>query len=326
MQPSLTQNADCAVRFVPPARPVNDLAADARAGLLSRPRSLPPKYFYDATGSALFDAICDTPEYYPTRTEQALLAARGAALMARAAPRALLEFGAGTARKTRHLLDHATPGCRYLPLDICAELLAVVGATLAAEYPRLEIEPCCGDYHAGLDHLPRPEGPCLYLFLGGTLGNLDDHEAQDFLDEVAAHMRPGDCLLLGLDRVKARTRLEAAYDDEAGLTARFNLNLLQVLNRELGADFDPAAFRHLARYNEDRARIEMYLVARRDQRVRLAALDTVIELARGERILTEISRKFTHDSAEALIDAAGLRLLDHLEAPGGDYSLLLAQR
>ncbi len=326
MQPSLTQNADHAVRFVPPARPVNDLAADARAGLLQPPRSLPPKYFYDASGSGLFDAICDTPEYYPTRTELALLADRGASLMARAAPRAIIEFGAGTARKTRCLLDHAAPGCRYLPMDICVELMTTVGAALAADYPRLDIEPCCGDYHAGLDHLPRPEGRRLYLFLGGTIGNFDEDEAQAFLAEVAAHMRPCDCLLLGLDRVKARARLEAAYDDAAGLTARFNLNLLRVLNRELGADFDPAAFRHLARYDEERARIEMYLVAERDQRVHLEALDSVIELARGERILTEISRKFTRASAEALIDGAGLRLLDHHEAPGGDYSLLLAEK
>jgi len=313
------------VRVIPPCRPVNDLAADARAGLLHRPRQLPPKYFYDASGSALFDAICDTPEYYLTRTEHALLERCAAGLMQQAAADAVIELGAGTARKTRTLLAHARPGTRYRPFDICAPLMQQVGRDLGREFPHLRIEPCCGDYHAGLAHLEHPPGRCLFLFLGSTLGNFEDDEASTFLDELTGQMAPGDCLLLGVDRVKSRQRLEAAYNDAQGLTARFNLNLLEVLNRELLADFDPAAFRHHAFYNASAHRIEMHLHCLRACRVQLRALGETIHLAQGESIRTEISRKFTRSEAELLLQQAGLEILAHEEAPNGDFSLLLGR-
>ena len=314
---------------VPPARPVPDLAADLRAGFAQRPRRLPPKYFYDERGSRLFEAICATPEYYPTRTEAALLSAHAPAIVAAARPQHVLELGAGSARKTQRLLAAcaaAGSAPQYWPFDVCEEMLRTAAAELAARFPWLRVRALVGDYLAGLAHLPRPPGRRLYVFLGGTIGNFMPAQAVRFLSELSAGMGPQDRLLLGADRLKAPARLEAAYDDAAGITAAFNLNLLNVLNRDLGADFDPAGFAHRASFVASASRIEMHLVARRAQTVRVAALGRRYRFAAGEHLLTEISRKFSRRSLARLLARAGLAAEAHFEAEGSDYSLVLARR
>lgn len=316
-----------AVHVVPPAREVPDLAGDVRATLLQPPRWLPPKYFYDERGSRLFDAICDTPEYYPTRVEQALLRASAPQVIEAAHPAHVLELGSGTCRKTFELLaacGRAGHEVCFWPFDVCEEVVRESARWLVHELPWLSVQGLVGDYHAGLSHLPRPDGPCLYLFLGGTLGNFEPDEADTFMTELAAHMRPGDQLLLGVDRVKNPAVLEAAYNDAAGITAEFNRNVLHVLNRELGADFNVPAFAHRAFYDPAHERIEMHLVATEAQQVHFAALDEQITLAACESIRTEISRKFTPQSLDALLRRAGLRRSHHFEADGGAYSLVLA--
>lgn len=302
------------------------LAEDVRAGLLSPPRSLPPKYFYDETGSLLFDRICDTQEYYPTRTEEDLLARHAQAIVEKVGPKHILELGSGTARKTRHLLQACGTQemVGYWPFDVCREILEQSSEALAESYPWLEVQPLLGDYSAGLEHLPLLDGPCLYLFLGGSLGNFEAPAAVGLLAELASRMSTDDRLLLGVDRVKSPAVLEAAYDDAAGVTAAFNRNVLSVLNRELEADFQIDHFDHRAIYNDEQARVEMYLVAQRPQEVRLGRLGETLRFEEGETILTEISRKFTLDSAAAMLADAGLHLDDHYTPPNQYFSLLLA--
>jgi len=312
---------------VPPVREIPSLADDVRTGLFSQPRSLAPKYFYDHKGSHLFDQICETPEYYPTRTEASLLQEYAAAIIEHVQPNHMLEFGSGTSRKTRHLLEAARQSdhsMTYWPFDICSSLLHVVAGRLRSEFPGLEINAKCGDFTAGIEHLEQPGGRCLYLFLGGTIGNFDPIDAEEFINEIAAHMRPGDALLLGADRVKDTGVLHAAYNDEQGLTAEFNLNLLNVLNRELDADFTPEDFRHEAVFNEQDSQIEMYLVAEKQQSIYLGQLDRVLELEQEEAILTEISRKFSRQSIRHLIETSGLVETAHYEPDNGWYSLVLA--
>ncbi len=316
---------DC--RPVQPARAMPGLAEDVLAGLLHPPRSLPPKYFYDERGSQLFDAICATPEYYVTRTEDALLLACAADVIDEVCPAHIIEFGSGTSRKTRHLFDQcaaAGQAAAYWPFDVCEEMLLHSGRHLLQQYDWLQINALVGDYLAGLHHLPRPDGNCLYLFLGGTIGNFSADEALRFLREVRAGMRPGDRLLLGADRIKDPAVLHAAYNDQAGITAEFNLNLLQVLNRELDAEFDPEGFRHAADYNEQATRIEMYLIALADQEVTLERLGCQLSLREGERILTEISRKFSLAGLQSLLADAGFVIERHFEPENGYFSLLLA--
>jgi len=232
---------------IEPARNVPDIAEDVRAGLLSVPRSLPPKYFYDERGSRLFEQICATPEYYPTRTEEKLLSHYSEEIINQVKPEEIMELGSGNAQKTRRLFDacentHHT--CSYAPLDVCEPMLENVSAQLKSDYHWLEVMPLLGDYHAGLENLPKSHGTRLYVFLGGTIGNFYPGEAQDFIKEIKASMQPGDYLLLGADRVKDNHILDAAYNDEQGITAEFNLHVLNVLNRELKADFNPENFEH----------------------------------------------------------------------------------
>lgn len=323
----VVERLDC--RTIPPARAIPDLEADVTSGLLNgRPRSLPPKYFYDAVGSQLFDRICDTAEYYPTRTEDALLERHAPAVIARVRPHHIVELGAGTARKTRRLFDACTSAglaAAYAPFDVCAEILVESGQGLVADYDWLEVNALVGDYHAGLDHFPEFDGTCLYVFLGGTIGNFPHHEAVTFLADLRAHMGRDDRLLLGADRFKDPALLHAAYNDAAGITAAFNRNLLSVLNRELGADFAPEHFVHHACYHPGRRQVEMYLASTRRQRVTFPGLDAVMELEEGEGILTEISRKFTRDDLHGLLAAAGLVVEEHYEATERLYSLVLAR-
>ena len=315
---------------VAPEQPLASLADDVRTGLLSRPRWLSPKYFYDDRGSALFEAICATPEYYPSRTEAALLEAHGREIIEHAAPDHMLELGSGSSRKTRHLLDACDAldqSCQYWPFDVSAQIMLDAGAQLVADYDWLAVHALIGDYTGGLTNVPLPEdGRRLIVFLGGTLGNFEPGEARAMLEQIAGLMRGDDQLLLGVDRVKDTATLEAAYDDAEGVTADFNRNVLRVLNRELEADFPVDDYRHRALFDRDKARIEMRLGAGHAHRVTLATLDTAIDIDAGEEIVTEFSHKFTPDTLAALLESAGLAMDRHFEAEGGAYSLVLARR
>ncbi|RJS93832.1 L-histidine N(alpha)-methyltransferase [Salinisphaera sp. Q1T1-3] len=314
---------------VRPTRETASLAEDVRRGLLEPPRALPPKYFYDDEGSQLFEAICDTPEYYPTRTEDALLAESAHAVIARVAPDHIIELGSGSSRKTRHLLaacDRQGIKTRYWPFEVSTQIMLDSARDLLATYPWLEVEAMTGDYTGGLANLPLAAdgGRRLFVFLGGTIGNFEPAAGEALLAEIRALMNPGDALLLGMDRVKDPDVLEAAYDDAAGHTARFNRNVLTVLNRELGGDFPIAAYRHQSVFNAEASRIEMWLIATAAHRVSFKALDAGFEMTAGEGIRTEISRKFSPASIQQLLDRAGLSAQDHFEAEGGAYSLVLA--
>lgn len=308
-------------------RTASSLAEDVRAGLTAEHKSLPSKYFYDGHGSRLFDAICDTPEYYPTRTEAALLAESADEVMRVACPTHLVELGSGAARKTRLLLEamHRVVGpVRFVPLDVDAEMLEHSARVLLADYPWLRIDGVVGDFHLTLGRIPGGARR-LVAFLGGTIGNFDEAAAPAFLSQVRAELHEGDRLLLGTDLVKDTARLEAAYNDAEGVTAAFNKNVLAVLNRELNADFDLDAFEHLAFYDPERQRVEMHLRALRDHRVRVDALDLEVGFEAGETIHTEISRKFTRDSVEALLEAAGFRLRRWFVPEDGAFALSLAE-
>jgi len=314
---------------VTPTRHVPDIIEDVRNGLLSRPRQLPPKYFYDDAGSDLFERICATDEYYPTRTEDALLARHGGDIIALAAPDRIIELGSGSSRKTRRLFDACVAGdhvCSYTPFDVCEAALEQAAADLIGTYPWLEVTPLLGDYHAGLGNLPAAEGTGLYVFLGSTIGNFEPDQARDFIREVHACMRPGDWFLLGADRIKDDGVLRAAYNDAEGVTADFNLNVLQVLNRELDADFETANFAHEALFNRDLSRIEMYLESLCEQDVTLGMLQKTIRLEQGERILTELSHKFRFEQLQGLLRDCGLEPVRHYQPDNRYFSLILATR
>ncbi|MDP6352226.1 MAG: L-histidine N(alpha)-methyltransferase [Alphaproteobacteria bacterium] len=316
---------DC--RFVEAVRQVPSLVDDVRSGLLSEPRTLPPKYFYDERGSRLFDRICETPEYYPTRTEDALLAEHAETIVGGAQPDGIVELGSGTSRKTRRLLDACETARvypHYTAFDISEDALIAGGRVLAKQYEWLNINLLVGDYEAGFANLPKFDGTRLFVFLGGTIGNFEHDDAVAFLTDLRAIMEDGDQLLLGADRVKDESVLRAAYNDRAGITAAFNLNVLRVLNAEMGADFDVANFRHQAVYDADQAQIEMHLVSLVSQRVRLDAIDADLEIASGERIRTEISRKFTPESLSTLLAEAGYESDRHFSTDNGYFSLVLA--
>ena len=303
-----------------------ELAEDVRRGLARPPRSLPPKYFYDARGSRLFEEITRLPEYYLTRAEREILEAWAPELVGEIRPEALVEFGSGSSEKTRILLDAmAEVGCLrgYGPVDVSGEALEEAARGLVQRYPTLEVRGLVADFHEDLP-LPFDGRPRLVAFLGSTIGNMEAAEAEEFLARVAGRLGPEDRFLVGFDLVKKAERLEAAYDDPAGVTAEFNRNVLRVMNRELDADFDPDAFRHEAVWNPERARMELYLVSGRSQRVRFRALDLEIEIARGERILTELSHKYTRPAVEGLLAAAGLALEAWRTDGAGDFALALS--
>lgn len=304
------------------------LAHDVRSGLAARPKTLPPKYFYDERGSRLFDDICATPEYYPTRTERQLLERHAAEIARCCRPATIIEFGSGTAAKTEHLLEAALNGDKldFVPIDVSEETLAAAAERLLADYNHLRIDAWVGDYDAGLEHMHRYPGPRLFLFLGGSIGNFEDAEAVAFLSRIAAAMGPADYFLLGADRVKDEGVLNAAYNDAAGVTAQFNLNLLRVINRELDAEFELDQFEHEAFFNRELARIEMHLRANRSHKVAIRALDMEVEFERGESIMTEISRKFTSESLRRIFATAGLALENFYQPDNEYFSLVLARR
>lgn len=284
---------------------------DVIAGLSRRVKSLPPKYFYDARGSELFEAICELPEYYPTRTETALMLERGAAMARHPGPRcAVIEYGSGSGRKTRVLLGALDP-VAYVPIDIAREQLARTAAEISRAFPRAAVTAVCADYSRPLA-LPEGAVPAsarrVIYFPGSTIGNLTPPEAADFLAVARRLAGAGGGMLVGVDLKKDRARLNAAYNDARGVTARFNLNLLARINRELGGDFDLSAFRHHAFYNERLGRVEMHLVSLRKQRVRVDGAS--FSFHGGETIHTENSYKYTVPEFQALARGAGFEPVD----------------
>jgi len=306
---------------------LDDLSDDARAGLSRTLKELPPKYFYDERGSQLFEQITELPEYYPTRAERSILEQQSTEIVAAANPHSLVELGSGSASKTRHLLDAMQDaGClqRYIPVDISAEITRETAETLVREYPGLRVHGVICDFEQHLEYLPR-DGRRLIAFLGGTIGNFPPDERNSFLSRIASLMGSEDGLLLGTDLVKEPARLEAAYDDSAGVTAEFNKNVLRVLNRELDADFDPDFFEHRAFYDDEASRIDIRLRSLADQTVTIAALEMEVEFSRGEEMRTEISCKFTREHLEEVYAAAGLEMAEWWTDPDGLFALSLAR-
>ena len=311
-------------RHLPPDARRRALEADVRAGLSATPRSLPPKWFYDARGSQLFDEITRLPEYYPTRRERALLQEHAATIARVSGADTLVELGSGTSEKTRLLLGalrDAGQLRRYVPFDVDESVLTGAARAVAQEFPGTQVHAVVGDFEHHLGLLPQ-DGRRLIAFLGGTIGNLLPDERAVFLHTLAGGMRPGDALLLGTDLVKDPERLVRAYDDAAGVTAEFNRNVLHVLAAELGADVDPSAFEHVALWDPEHRWIEMRLRATRDVVVRV--LDLQVPFAAGEELRTEISAKFGREQVAAELAAAGLALDAWWTDPAGDYALSLA--
>lgn len=298
------------------------LRADVRAGLTATPKTLPPKWFYDDKGSALFDRITRLAEYYPTRTERSILAERAPEIAALTGARTLVELGAGSGEKTRILLD-ALDLDAYLPVDVSGDFLAEAAAKIAADYPGLEVRPVVADLEAHLAQVPG--GPReLVVFLGGTIGNLVPEQRRRFLAAVRSLLGPDGALLLGADLVKDPGRLVRAYDDAEGVTAAFNRNVLHVINDSLGADFRPGEFDHVARWDAESEWIEMRLRARSAQTVRVAALDLTVDFAEGEEMRTEISAKFRPEGLRAELAEAGFDVAALWTDPDGDFSVTLA--
>jgi L-histidine Nalpha-methyltransferase len=304
----------------------DSLRADARAGLTATPKSLPPKWFYDAAGSELFEKITALPEYYPTRAEREILRAEASRIAAASRAATLVELGSGSSEKTRLLIDALRAAGtlrRYVPVDVSEQALLAAASALFSDYPGLEVDGVVSDFDDYLDPGPAGsaadgaaggaaggagDGPRLIAFLGGTIGNLVPGERASFLARVRAGMGPGDQLLLGTDLVKDPAVLISAYDDAAGVTAAFNKNVLAVLNHELGADFDLDSFEHVARWDPEQEWIEMRLRAAGPQTVRLPALGLTVSFTDGEEMRTEVSAKFRREGVAAELTAAGFRL------------------
>lgn len=309
------------------ARPWHEqLADDVRAGLARTPKVLPPKYLYDDRGSELFEAITELPEYYPTRTETAILETHADAIVDRVRPTELIELGSGSSRKTRLLLEamhRAGSGHRYAPVEISESALVGAAEALTADYPWLEFHGHLGDFAGDLARLPRV-GRRLLAFLGSTIGNLLPAERRELFTAVAGALGDDDAFLLGADLVKSPDVLVPAYDDAAGVTAEFNRNMLRVLNRELDGDLPVDDFAHRAVWNDREERIEMHLVPDRLVHARLAALDLDVVFARGEPLVTEYSCKFRILDLVDELAATGLVVEEVLTDPDDRFALLLA--
>jgi L-histidine Nalpha-methyltransferase len=335
---------------LPPDYRAASLRADALAGLTATPKSLPPKWFYDAQGSALFEKITELPEYYPTRAERSILSAVAADIARLSEARVLVELGSGSSEKTRLLLsalrDEGTLRA-YVPVDVSESALVLAGDALAVDYPALAVHAVVSDFEEYLGLEPSADagtappdtasgdtasagsgdavgGPRLVAFLGSTIGNMVPAERALFLRRVRSRLRPGDSFLLGTDLVKDPAVLVAAYDDSAGVTAAFNKNVLAVLNAELGADFDLDAFEHVARWDAGHEWIEMRLRSTADQQARVRDLGLVVPFAAGEEMRTEVSAKFRHAGVESELAAAGLALRSWWTDPAGQFGLSLS--
>ena len=313
----MTQEAEQAVDRLQIDVYVNDdgmletMADEVREGLMSSPKQLSPKYFYDATGSQLFEQITELPEYYPTRAEGELLADIAAEVMESVQPLQLVELGSGSSTKTRLLLD--TPAAQrslreYVPFDVSKAIVDESAVNLLHDYASISIHGVVGDFFRHLSCIPATRGPRLVLFLGGTIGNLYPAERVGFLQQVKDLLGPEDKLLIGVDLLKDRDVLEAAYNDAAGVTAAFNKNMLSVLNRGLDADFDADAFDHLAFFNPEESRIEMHLVPRSPQEIHVRKIGLQLSISPPENLWTESSHKFTEPTIAAMLTEAGLRI------------------
>jgi L-histidine Nalpha-methyltransferase len=309
-----------------PSSYLESLRTDVRAGLTGTPKSLPPKYFYDERGSELFDEITRLEEYYPTRTERAILTAHAKEIASISGADVLVELGSGTSEKTRLLLDalrDAGTLKAFAPFDVDPAVLMSASEAIAAEYPAIDVNAVVGDFDHHLDALPA-DGHRLVAFLGSTIGNFAPAPRAAFLNALRATLHDGDSFLLGTDLVKDVDRLVAAYDDKAGVTAEFNRNVLAVINRELDANFDVAAFTHVALWNAEHEWIEMHLRSERDQVVEVRGLDLEVEFTAGELMRTEISAKFRREGVTAELAAAGLHLTEWWTDDNGDFALSLA--
>lgn len=297
---------------LPPGGPLSGMAADVRIGLTKPFKELSPRYFYDERGSELFERITELDEYYPTRAERSILQSHASAIVAAAGePATLIELGSGSASKTRVLLDAMRDaGClrAYAPVDISEEITRETAAAVAEEYG-IDVHGLVCDFERDLERIPLA-GPRVIAFLGGTIGNFEPQQRASFLARVANLLGPGDSFLLGTDLIKDRATLESAYNDAAGVTAQFNLNVLAVLNARLGADFDLGAFEHVAFFDEENLFVDIRLRSLRRQLVHFTDLDMTVAFERGEEMRTEISTKFARPGLEGIYREAGLGLTD----------------
>ena len=307
---------------------MSSLEEDARDGLTAVPKDIPPKWFYDDRGSALFDEITRLTEYYPTRCERAILTGHAREIAAQASADTLVELGSGTSEKTRLLLDAMRDTGklrRFVPFDVSKQTLHDAAAAIEQEYPGIDVAPVVGDFTLDLDEIPRG-GRRLVAFLGGTIGNLLPAPRTAFLAAVASMLGPDDHFLLGTDLVKDVTRLVAAYDDQDGVTAEFNKNVLHVMNRELDASFDLGTFDHVAVWDAHEEWIEMRLRSTCTQTVLVRALDLEVKFEEGEEMRTEVSAKFRRDRIAAELEQAGLEVVGWWTDPAGDFALSLSRR
>jgi L-histidine N-alpha-methyltransferase len=319
-------------RLLPAGFLDSSLRADALAGLTATPKTLPPKWFYDAQGSALFEKITELPEYYPTRAERSILRAVSGQIAALSGAHVLVELGSGSSEKTRLLLSalrEAGTLRSYVPVDVSESALVLAGDALAVEYPGLAVHAVVSDFeeHLGLpsrDGSPDAAGPRLVAFLGSTIGNMVPAKRAAFLAQVRSQLLPGDAFLLGTDLVKDPAVLVAAYDDAAGVTAAFNKNVLAVLNTELGADFDLDAFDHVAVWDAENEWIEMRLRSAADQQVRVPGIGLVVQFAEGEQMRTEVSAKFRRLGVERELADAGFAMRSWWTDPAGQFGLSLS--
>ncbi|HEY6671583.1 MAG TPA: L-histidine N(alpha)-methyltransferase [Solirubrobacterales bacterium] len=313
---------------LPPGGPLSGMAADVRAGLTRPFKELSPRYFYDERGSDLFEQITELEEYYPTRCERAILESEAAAICDAAnRPASLIELGSGSARKTQVLLDALRcAGCleTYCPVDISEEITRETAERIASEYEGINVRGLVCDFEFDLERVP-VGGPRVIALLGGTIGNFAPHQRAGFLRRISNLLGPDDRFLLGTDLVKDGAILEAAYNDSRGVTAKFNKNVLAVLNRELGADFDIDAFEHVARWDPENLWIDIRLRSSANQVVNVAALDMLVPFGAGEEMRTEISTKFLRPGLEGIYAEAGLELTDWWTDPEGLYALSLAR-
>ena len=309
--------------------PEDRLAAmreDVRTGLTSTPKELPPKWFYDERGSELFEEITRLPEYYLTDRERVILAEHAPDVALLTAANTLVEPGSGSSEKTRVLLDAMVEAGhlrRFVPFDVSEQALREAAAAIADEYPGIEVHGVVGDFEHHLVWLPEGRRR-LFAFLGSSIGNLTGEQRAQFLDTLHGLLRTGEALLLGADLVKDPARLELAYNDSRGITAEFNRNVLNVINRELGGDFDPGRFTHVARWDAENEWIEMLLRSDVDQRVRVAAVELEVDFAAGEELRTEVSDKFRRSGLERELVSAGFELAHWWEDPHGDFALSLS--
>jgi len=291
---------------------VPGIAEDVLRGLMRTPKALPPKLFYDAAGSALFEQITELPEYYLTRAERSIFEQYGEEIVEQAGRGlTIVELGSGTAAKTTVLLRallRRQLSATFYPVDVAESALRLAEANLSAALPGLRVRPILGDFSAGLARLAEIPGQKLVLYIGSSIGNFEPEAAVGLLRSIRDALNHGDALLLGTDRIKEAPLLNAAYNDAAGVTARFNLNLLRRINRELGANFNLEQFRHVAEWNQAASRIEMYLESRRDQIVRVPALGLKVRFIENERMHTENSYKYTPQMVQDLIGKSGFEL------------------